>query len=437
MYDPLVDKHTPSGQPRPNSYWQAVTAMPEPATALAQDTSTETLIIGAGLTGLSCGYYAQQQGMDAMIIDANQPGWGCSGRNAGFILPGSGRLDYTGLKQGWGDNIADNTLAQYYAALDTIAELRDATENDCDIITGGYLKIGHSANAFQQLRAGMQALPAPLQAQYEEVSANDLQRLLPDYASYGGILRPQGQGLNPLKFSLALTAQLQNQGGHIYGDTPALDISKNGKGYSIVTPGGTITASHLVICSNAYSLPGLFKPVTSKQFPVLSSVLVTSPLPEHVARQWQAGLMAMDTRSLKYYFRLLPDNRLLFGGRGAITGKQANTPGSQLRLKQAFNRYFPQLSALNVDYFWSGWVSVSADSIPHITRVGDENIHYATGYCGSGLSFSCHAGKLLSQSLLGKPAGHCAFDSPIPAFPFVPFRRLGLYGFYLWHRLTD
>lgn len=373
------------------------------------------------------------------MIDANQAGWGCSGRNAGFILPGSGRLDYAGLKAAYGDAVAQHTLDNYYRAMDTLSTLLEATRERCDLTNGGYLKIGHSQAAFQQLCSSMHALPGIFQQQYQKLSATEVNELIPDYPNYGGIYRPQGQGLNPLKFSSALMAHLTSLNIPMYGNTPAINIDKVDGAYQVATPGGCISAKNLVICSNAYSLPSLYRPVTQKQFPVLSSVLVSEPISDAAVLQWQAGLMAMDTRSLKYYFRLLPDNRILFGGRGAITGKHANTAESQHLLKGAFNRYFPTLAHLNGEFFWSGWVSVSADNIPHVTKVAQENIFYATGYCGSGLSFSCHAGQQLTTLLMGNTysMNKSAYHSPLPAFPLAIFRRTGLYCYYQWHRAIE
>lgn len=110
----------------------------------------------------------------------------------------------------------------------------------------------------------------------------------------------------------------------------------------------------------------------------------------------------MDTRILKYYFRLLPDNRLLFGGRGAIQGKSAEKPIYAKRLLQALHQTFPQLREVNKwEHFWSGWVSVSLDDYPRVGKVKD-NIYASMGYCGAGVGFTALAGQRLAEAAMKK-----------------------------------
>lgn len=441
MYDPLTDRVTATGQPYPASYWADTVAETPRFSSLTADKSYDVVIVGAGFSGLSCAHYLQQQSdLNIAVIDANQPGWGCSGRNAGFILPGSGRLDYTSLCRQHGKQSAILTIDEYYQALDTIAELIEWSEAQCDVSSGGYLKIGHSQKAFEALKRGSERLPRAYQDQYQVLSATEIQsQFIPDYPSFGGVYRAAGQALNPLKLSLALAEKLNNSV-DIFADSAITRIDREASLYRLKTQQGQLTASKVVLASNAYSLKSLLPGLTEKQFPVLSSVLVTSPLPEAIAKKWEASLMAMDTRSLKYYFRLLDDNRILFGGRGAITGAKADTQNSKAQLKSAFDRYFPALKDLKSEWFWSGWVSVSADDIPHVLESElYPQLYYATGYCGSGLAYSCQAGKRLADMLTNPEA---IPDSPvyrktIPAFPMSQFRRTGLAIFYAWQRMME
>ena len=240
-----------------------------------------------------------------------------------------------------------------------------------------------------------------------------------------------------LKFAINLANTIAYQQENIYSNTPVLEIKKSGSRYVVITPDAEISCHRVVLTSNAYSLKGLLPGITEKQFPVLSSVMVTSPITASEAAGWKQHLMAMDTRSLKYYFRILPDNRILFGGRGAITGKDANTKESQIRLKRSFEQYFPALANLTTEYFWSGWISVSADNMPHVMESKKyPNLYYATGYCGSGLAYSCQAGKRLAQWICETQYGPEApmYQADIPSFPFAGCRRLGLQLYYAWHR---
>ena len=110
--------------------------------------------------------------------------------------------------------------------------------------------------------------------------------------------------------------------------------------------------------------------------------------------------LVMDTRLLKYYYRLLPDGRILFGGRGAVSGADADSAKQRLRLERALVQTFPQLEGLYADYFWSGWISVALDSMPRVFSPSP-GVFTSAGYCGAGVAFASLAGKRLAQLAAG------------------------------------
>ncbi len=439
MYDPLVDKQLRPFQGYPPSYWHQQTSKRENFAPLSNNLDTEVAIIGGGYTGLSAALTLAQHGVSCVLLEANEIGWGCSSRNAGFILPGCGRLDYAGIAAKYGSATAEATISEYYAALDTVHEFIGS--NDVQRTQGGYLKIAHNRAFAQKMQSAWRALPPQWQSQYRWLGAATISNsFIPGYRSFGGLYREAGQGLNPFKLVLALAGTARQNMIPIFCNSPVQRWQKQQNKHHLLCNQHSVQAEKVILASNAYGLRQLSQ-VSYKQFPVLSSVLVTAPLPAKLVAKWRAGLMAMDTRSLKYYYRLLPDKRLLFGGRGAITGKQANTGRSQNHLRKALHQYFPELTDIAVEYFWSGWVSVSADDLPHICRDGeDPSLYYSTGYCGSGVAFACHAGKRLAQLVVGENWQNqdaVIYQKPIPAFPFTPFRRIGLRAYYAWQRGLD
>jgi glycine/D-amino acid oxidase-like deaminating enzyme len=146
----------------------------------------------------------------------------------------------------------------------------------------------------------------------------------------------------------------------------------------------------------------------------------------------------MDTRALKYYYRKLPDNRILFGGRGAITGKSAEDPYYANRLLSVLKTSFPALGSLTIDYAWSGWICMALDDLPHIYQNHENNVFYAMGYCGSGVSFSVQAGKRLAEKVAGKSVPNLPlYQKPLPKFPFAPLRRVGQWGYFHYGKIKD
>ena len=148
-----------------------------------------------------------------------------------------------------------------------------------------------------------------------------------------------------------------------------------------------------------------------------------------------------DTRVLRFYYRLLPDNRVQIGSRSAVHGADASAPRHLDLLKTGLARKFPSLRNIPVDYSWWGWVDVSHDMMPRIVQPDPaQSIYYAIGYGGNGVSFSTHAGRRLAERIAGKPGPQWnlpIYESPLPGHPFAPFRRLGQRMLYRWYQLND
>ncbi|MGH8599637.1 MAG: NAD(P)/FAD-dependent oxidoreductase, partial [Burkholderiales bacterium] len=147
-----------------------------------------------------------------------------------------------------------------------------------------------------------------------------------------------------------------------------------------------------------------------------------------------------DTRTLRFYYRLLPDNRLQMGSRSAITGADADNHRHLQLLLDGLHRKFPPLAGLDFDYSWWGWVDISHDMMPHIVQPDPaQSFYYALGYGGNGVSYSVRAGQHMAEWIAGKgkQLDLPIFTSPLPGHPFAPFRRLGQRMLYHWYYLRD
>lgn len=266
------------------------------------------------------------------------------------------------------------------------------------------------------------------------------QQYAADQNAYGAIRFAKGYGLNPIKLALGYKDLLSQVNVSIYSDTPALSIEKQNHGHIVHTPQGNIRAKKIVLASNGYTPKGLHPVLNNKTLPVLSQVIVTRPLTDQELSlcQLQTNQVIMDTRALKYYYRKLPDKRILFGGRGAITGKSAEDPYYAERLLAVLKSSYPSLKHVSVDYAWAGWISVALDEIPHVYQNAENNVFYATGYCGSGVSFTCQAGKRLADKVAGSAVPNIPlYQTPLPHFPLPAFRRVGQWAYFQYGRFKD
>lgn len=440
MYDPLIDSCPPSNQHYPDSYWSSMQDREKHATALDAlhgDITSDVVIIGAGYTGLSCALHlAEKYDVECTIVEANQAGWGCSGRNGGFVLPGTGRLSVQQMSNRWGKVTSKAVYAEYLQSISTVEQLIDAGI-DCQRTQGGYLKLAHRPTLVKPLHEQAKALSddygdsiIPLTGQ--QIATN----YLSGTPSYGGIYYPKAYGINPWLFCQGLAKRAVQAGVKIYGNSAVKTCEYNNNKHLLKTSSGSISANTLVVATNGYGQRHLHKGMVDRTFPVISSIIVTKPLSHEQIEQigMKAGLMVMDTRALKYYYRVLPDNRLLFGGRGAVHGKNAGDQKYLNALKKGLVDTFPTLADIAISHFWSGWVSVSIDDYPRIFHDKSDNTLYSAGYCGAGLAFSIQAGKRLAQLLI-EP--NCLPDlpywkTPLSRFPLAALRRPALGAFYHW-----
>ncbi|KKO46478.1 FAD-dependent oxidoreductase [Arsukibacterium ikkense] len=441
MYDPYIDSELNSKQTDVASYWQAVTPGQIHYPSLQQDLSCDTLVIGAGYTGLNCGLeLAAAAQRDVVVVDALQPGWGCSGRNGGFVLRGTGRLGLAQLKSKFGLDTARLFHQEYGEAVARVNQLITAGNIDCQPQAAGYYKLAHKAAMAKDLAEQAEFLQQHFGYQAKFLTKSQIQQSVVKHQQADAAVHfPDCYGLNPLALARGYAQLAVKAGAKLFGQTAVRSILRQGAGFKVITAQAVINASNVVLATNAYTAKGFYPQLNNSCLPVLSSVIVTEPLTDNQLQQlnWQQNSIMMDTRTLKYYYRLLPDKRILFGGRGAITGKAAADPIYASRLLVALKRCFAGLEQLNYQYQWSGWVGVSFDDLPRIYSP-EPGLFYAAGYCGSGLSFSSLAGKRLAQLVCGQrlPALPI-YQSQLPTFPFSAFRRQGQQLYYQWGRFKD
>ena len=144
--------------------------------------------------------------------------------------------------------------------------------------------------------------------------------------------------------------------------------------------------------------------------PIGSYMLATEPMPaERAAKLIPQQRVMSDTRKIIVYFRLSPDGRrLLFGGRVSVF--ESDPVKSLPALRDEMLGIFPQLEDVRISHTWMGFVAYTFDELPHLGC--HDGIHYAMGYCGSGICLASHLGHKLGLQLLGDEAGASAFTNP-------------------------
>lgn len=444
-YDPLTASSPGTGLDHMPSYWTAtVGAIPPDDGALRGPTDVDVAIIGGGYTGLSCAYHlARQYGIRATVLEANRPGWGCSGRNGGFARAAIGRNSFGKMIQLYGRETARQVFHEAVAALRNVRTLIGDGAIECDALEAGHLKIAHRPNRARALAGEAELLQREFDYPAEFIPADALRSdHIGGPQSHGALRVPDAVAVHPLKLSLGVLRMARAAGAVAHSASPVLAWGKTGQTHALTTPSGVVRARTVVLATNGYTPEHLHACIRGTTLPVLSHIIVTRPMTasEKAASGFQTGHVLTDTRNLLYYWRRLPDDRILFGGRGKVIETAAGQTAQREFLLAELQAKLPALAAITVDYDWWGWVCLTADFLPHISNAQDDaSVHYAIGYQGSGVSYALYAGKLLAARIAGDPsdARQGVTTTPLPRFPLAALRRVGQRAMYQWYRYLD
>ncbi|MEL7096140.1 MAG: FAD-binding oxidoreductase, partial [Pseudomonadota bacterium] len=258
---------------------------------------------------------------------------------------------------------------------------------------------------------------------------------------YGAITNPLGFALNPFKYTLGLVKAAEKAGARIYAKSPVQRID-HGVQFTLTTPKATVKAKRLIVATNGYSSDDLPKWMRGRYLPTQSNVIVTRQMSdEELAEQgWTSNQMCFDDRTFMHYFRLMPNNRMLFGMRGGLRSSPAGDVAMHRRIRKDFQNMFPAWSHVETPHSWHGLLSIAADFTPYAGPIPEmKGAVTGLSYHGNGVSMASHTGTLLADLVRGrKPEGLYpkVMQRPPKRFALGRFRRAFLWPVYGWAMLT-
>jgi len=429
-----------AGQAHAPSYW-AETAGTEIVDAAPVNAAMDVdiAIIGGGYTGLSTAYHlARDFGLRAHVLEANRIGWGCSGRNGGFVSIGMGKTGPADWTRRWSIDAARRIFDQSRDAVRLVKTLLREEGIDAQATADGGLELAHKANRVKELAAAATRMARDFGFTAQLLDKTALETsYLHSREAYGALLYPEGFALHPLLYARGLARAAQKRGAFLHAASPVTSWGRDGARHLLKTPGGTVRARQVVIACNGYTGDRLHPMTAGRLLPVLSNIVVTRPLTgaERAAVNWRTHLKIWDTRHLLFYYRLLPEGRILFGARGGIEDTPESRADRRRWMERRLGEMFPELAGIETTHFWNGWVCVTRDKNPHLGSVENGSVHFALGCIGSGVALLSYCGKLLAHRLAGDTslAPNALLETPLPGFPLPVLRRLyqrTMYGLF-------
>ena len=427
LYEPEAYDETADA----GNFWRSTVEASAPCPRVEGRIHCDFAVIGAGFTGLNAALHlARGHSADVVVIDAEEPGWGASGRNGGFVCLGGAKASQKALARRHGQAEAQLFARAERAAVDHVADILQAEEIEADRHSEGETLVAHRPREWtamvenaEQARTlyGVDSKLIP----FEELTHHGMAAM----GLHGAMTIPVGFAINPLKYLLGLAKAARDAGATLFGRSPVTSISlENGK-HILTTPTGTVEARTLILATNGYSSEDVPGWMASRYLPVQSNILVTRPLTgeEVQAQGWTTSQMTYDTRKLLHYFRLMPDNRMLFGMRGGITADTRTLARRKSLMRRQFGEMFPAWSKVETPHFWSGLLCFARNLTPYVGPLGDlPRAFTAFAYHGNGVAMGSYAGALLSDLATGGPVTRpypALMRAPAARFPLGRFRR--------------
>jgi glycine/D-amino acid oxidase-like deaminating enzyme len=394
-------------------WWEQYTPQTLPEIALPKD--VRVAVVGAGYAGLSAALELARQGVECIVLDSAEPGFGASTRNGGMVSGGV-NVGKRYMSRAMAPEEAAPFLNDAADAFTHIENLITREKIDCGWHKRGYFLGAWCQSHFDAMAKKVDALNKEARSD-SYIVPRDAQRaeIGSDYY-HGGMVVQRAAHLHPALLFKAMLELAQKAGVAIASKTAVTGLVQNSDGsWVVTTPRGSIRAGDVIIATNGYTgdvTPGLKRRVV----PVGSYIIATEELPSDLAASLSPRNRSFaDTRRVLTYYRMSPDGkRLIFGGRAKFGHTDPVTTAPLLHCFMIDR--FPQLRDVKITHSWTGNVAFTLDEMPHMGKF--ENLHYALGCNGSGIAMMSYLGHQTARKILGKVNRICAFDqTEFPSHP--------------------
>ncbi len=394
------------------------TAAPAPATPpLTGDRRASVAIVGGGFTGLSAALHLAENNVDVVVLEANQPGWGASGRNGGQVNPGL-KHDPDRIETDFGADLGRRMVALSGNAPNLVFDLIQRHQIPCAALQSGTLRAAITRSAADQVRASA-AQWAPRSETVSILDRDDIHAATGTHRYQAAMLDRRGGQLNPLGYARGLARAAMQQGAAVHGDTKVLRARKTATGWRLQTPHGVVTTEQLILATNGYT-DDLWPRLRRSIVPLFSAIAATEPLPETVVQSIMPSRSSVyEIGDITVYYRIGTDNRLLIGGRSVQ--HDITTPRTLRYLTRYAARLWPALRGVRWTHGWSGQLAYTPDHYPHVHQP-DETVLVCLGYNGRGVAISSAMGPELARRIIGGPTAR--LDMPITTITEMPFHAL-------------
>ena len=384
-----------------SSYWEDNSNENFNLERLTKDIKCEIVVIGGGYTGLLCAInLIENYNLDVILLEAGKIGWGASSRNGGFCSFPPMKASFKKLQKIYGK---EETKIFFKNSVEGSNYTKDIISNyniDCDVTGESNFIVAHHPNKFKKIKEQAEVYKNEFNIETQIYSKEEFSSIgHSGTEQFGALSYKPGFAINPLKFVNGIVKYALSKKLKIFEHSLVDKIDKNNGSYILRAKEGSVNAKKVVVATNGFYQEGLVPQMNSRILPVISNIIVTRKLTKNEIdlHNFKTFSPITNTKNLLYYYRKLPDNRILFGTRGDFIGSdQSNLDRSKI-MEKFFKNIFPDWSNISIDYNWRGLIAMSQKLTPSIGKLENEEIYYGFGYHGVGVSSAPWTGKQLSK----------------------------------------
>ena len=386
-------------------HWhRTATAAPD-CQPMAGDITADVVIVGAGLTGLRTAIGLAEAGTDVVVLDAQQIGFGASGRSGGQCNP-IWRATPDDLVKRFGKAQAETLIQTTLSSADDLFDDIRRYEVDCGAEQNGWLQCAHCETAAISM-AGLGDAWRAAGADIQELDAAQTRSATGSPAYDFALRHAKGGFVHPLSLTRGYARAAVKHGARLFENSPVTQTKREGTKWRVQTPGGAVIADQVVLTTNAYT-DGIWPGLRQSILPMVSIAFATEPLsPEQQAGVLPGRLTISDSRRAIYFARYDADNRLIFGCIGSQDGSN-DMFGGRNRLQEALGIVFPQIANIGIECAWAGRIAVTPEMMPHLHEP-KPGVLAGLGFSGRGIAMTSVMGRTLARKILGGANQDLAF----------------------------
>jgi gamma-glutamylputrescine oxidase len=422
--------------PQSMTYYHSTATEPFPnAPQLTEPITADVCVIGGGYAGLSAALHLARRGASVVLLEASRIGDGASGRNGGQVHNGF-RHDPAWFESRLGPDFARQIWALGIQAREHLDWLIRTYTIDAQYCPG-LLHLCHKRRYVDETHAYVDdVMSRHPEAGLRFVDLEEARTLVHSDDYFGGYLDSQSGHLHALNLALGIARAASQHGARLYEHSAATRLVRIPAGWEVQTARAAVRAESVVIAGNGY-LRNLQPVVEARVMPINNFVVTTERLGREGAERLIRNRLAVsDSRFVVYYFRITPDDRLLFGGGETYSYEFPRDIAGMVR--GHLLGVFPQLEHTRIEHAWGGTLAITSSRLPFVREI-EPGLFNASGFSGQGIVVAPFAGKAIAEAIGGDRR---AFDLlgqfPVRRFPGGKYLRWPiLVAAMSWFALRD